>query len=239
MFTTFLIQPLYNAFIFLVGVAPWGDVGLAIIALTLLMRAVLYPLFTSSIRTQMGMAAMQAELDVATKKYKDKPEELTRERLALMKKYGVNPFAGFGALIAQLVLIIALYYALFREGFPQIDTALLYPFVHSPAMVATNFFGLFDLLTPHHIVLALVVGLTQYLAIRLTVARTGSSVAPHDAGKAAAQKMQQNMMLYMMPALIAVISYSFAGAVGLYFTTSNLVSLGQEWIIRRQIKKQN
>ncbi len=44
------------------------------------------------------------------------------------------------------------------EGFPVINEALLYGFVHSPAQVSTNFFGLLDLLSPHHIVLALLVG---------------------------------------------------------------------------------
>jgi YidC/Oxa1 family membrane protein insertase len=236
MFETLLIQPLYNAFIYLIGVMPQGDVGLAIIALTLFMRAVLYPLFTSSIKTQMGMAAMQNELDDAAKKYKDKPDELARERLALMKKYGVNPLAGFGALGVQLLLIIALYFALFREGFPAVDTSLLYTFVHTPTSVVTNFFGLFNLLTPHHAALALVVGITQFFAIRLTVARTGSK-PPQDASKAAAHKMQQQMMLYFMPALMAVVSYWLIGAIGLYFTISNLVSLGQEWIIRRKMQK--
>ena len=61
MFQTVLIQPIYNLFILLVGVMPHGDAGLAIVALTLLMRAALYPVFTSSIRTQMGMQAMQAD----------------------------------------------------------------------------------------------------------------------------------------------------------------------------------
>ncbi len=54
MFGTILINPLYNAFIFLVGVMPGGDVGLAIIAMTLIVRAVFYPAFSASIRTQMA-----------------------------------------------------------------------------------------------------------------------------------------------------------------------------------------
>src|SRR6185369_9240796 len=117
-----------------------------IVALTLIMRAVLYPVFTSSIRTQMGMQAMQPELDAATEKFKDDKEALTRERMALLKKYKVNPFAGFGALIIQLAVLISLYFAMFREGFPAIKEALLYSFVHAPVEVSTTFFGLIDLL---------------------------------------------------------------------------------------------
>ena len=68
MFETFFIQPIYNGFIFLIGVMPQGDVGLAIIALTIVVRAVFYPAFTASIRTQGGMQAIQGPLDEKKKK---------------------------------------------------------------------------------------------------------------------------------------------------------------------------
>jgi len=231
MFTTILVQPIYNLFVFLLGLMPVGDAGLAIVAMTLIMRAVLYPVFTSSIRTQMGMQAMQPELDSALEKYKNDKEALTRERMALLKKHKVNPFAGFGALIIQLVVLIALYFALFREGFPQINEALLYSFVHAPAQVSTNLFGLLDLLSPHNIILALVVGLTQYLAIRLTLRRTPAPTTSPE--RQAAHRLQTNMMLYFMPALMAGVSYFFPAAVGLYFVVGNLVSLFQEWMLRK------
>jgi YidC/Oxa1 family membrane protein insertase len=236
MFTTILVQPIYNLFVFLLGIVPQGDAVLAIVAMTLLMRAVLYPVFTSSIRTQMGMQAMQPELDAAEIKLKNDKEALTRERMALLKKHKVNPFAGFGALIIQLVVLIALYFALFREGFPVIKAALLYGFVHAPAQISTTFFGIIDILAPHHIILALLVGASQYLAIRLTLRRTPSPTHPD---KEAAHKMQSMMMLYFMPALMAVVSYTFPAAVGVYFITGNLVSLLQETILKRQKQKEN
>ncbi len=231
MFTTFLVQPIYNLFVFLLGLMPQGDAVLSIIAMTLIMRAVLYPIFTSSIRTQMGMQAMQPELEAAEEKYKGDKEALTRERMALLKKHKVNPFAGFGALIVQLVVLIALYFALFREGFPVINEALLYSYVHVPAAVSTTFFGLLDILSSHNIILAFLVGFTQYLAIRLTLLRTPSPTHPD---KVTAHKMQSAMMLYFMPLLMAVVSYTFPAAVGVYFVTSNLVSLFQEWVLKRK-----
>lgn len=238
MFETILVKPIYNLFVALLGFMPQGDTGLAIIALTLVMRVVLYPVFTASIRTQMGMQAMQGDLDQLKEKHKDDKEALARGQMALFKKHNVNPLSGFGALFIQLAVIIALYYALFREGFPTINQALLYPFVHAPAAVSTAFFGILDLLAPHHIVLALVVGITQYAAIWLTVRRTPVSASLKD-DQAAAARMQQQMLLYLMPTVMAITAYYFAGAVGLYFTTSNLFSVGQEWLIRRTLTKRN
>lgn len=236
MFTTILIQPIYNIFVLLVDVMPHGDAGLAIIGLTVLMRLILYPLFTASIRTQIGMAAMQPELDEATEKYKNDQDKLGRVRMELLKKYKVNPFAGIGAVIVQFALIISLYYALFREGWPNINHALLYSFVHAPAVVSTSFFGLINLLTPHHWILAIVVALTQGVAIWLTTARMPQPKAG-DKDKMAAQRLQQQMMLYVLPVVMGIVSWTFGGAVGIYFTTGNVLSVAQEIVVRRHILK--
>jgi len=212
---------------------PHGDAGLAIIAMTLVMRVILYPVFVSSIRTQMGMAAMQDELERTKGQHENDKDALAKHQLELARKYKINPLSMLVTIVVQFGLIIALYYALFREGFPKVNEALLYSFVHVPQMVSTSFFGIIDLLTPHHIVLALIVGLTQYLAIRLTLKRTP---APKAADKQAAHRAQQQVMLFFMPALMVVFSYLFAGAVGLYFLTGNIISLGQEIVIRRHFK---
>ena len=59
------------------------------------------------------------------------------------------------------------------------------------------------------------------------------------AQRAQSQAMQQNMMLYFMPVLYGVITYSLPAAAGLYFGVGNLISLGQEFLIKRQLQKQN
>jgi YidC/Oxa1 family membrane protein insertase len=238
MFETILIKPLYNVFIFLIGVAPGGDVGLAIIALTVLVRAVFYPAFAASIRTQMGMQAAQTELDEINTKYKDNSEERARQTLALYKDKKIRPFAGFVALLVQLPIFIALYFAFFREGpLPIISEHLLYPFVHMPATVSTQFFGVLDLLSKHNIILSVLVGLLQYGVAYLATARTKASLEALPKERQVAQRMQQNMMLYMFPAIMAFVSYSLLAAVGLYFVTTNVISIGQEWLIKRQLLK--
>jgi len=236
-FQTLLIQPLYNIFVFLIGVVPGGDVGLAIIALTLVMRITFYPAFAASIRTQMGMQAIQAELDEINKKYKDDSNLRAQHTMALYKERNIRPFAGFVALLVQIPIFLALYFAFFREGLPAIDIPLLYSFVHAPATVNVQFLGFANLLQSHNIVLAAVVGGLQYLVAYFSTARTKASLAAMPKDKQAAQQMQQQMMLYFLPALMAFASYSLLAAVGIYFATGNIVSLGQEWVIRKQLAK--
>lgn len=233
MFQTYLIQPIYNGFIYLIGVMPQGDVGLAIIAMTIIVRAVFYPAFAASIRMQMGMQAVQGKIEEINTKYKDNTEERARKTMALYKEHNIRPFAGFLAILVQIPVFIALYYAFFNEGLPKVAAEKLYSFVPIPSQVNTEFFGILNLLTPYNIFLTIIVGLLQYAVARLSMGRmTISPTLPPE--KAKAQKLQQQMMLYFMPALIASISYTLPAAVGLYFAAGNIISLGQEWLIRKQ-----
>lgn len=236
-FTTFLTQPIYNGFVFLIGIMPGGDVGLAIIAVTFLIRVIFYPAFTSSIRTQMGMQQVQGELDEINKRYKDDKDARAKATMQLFKDNNVKPFSGFLALLVQIPVFIALYFAFFKQGLPAVATDLLYPFVHAPAAVSTTFLGFVNLLSPHNIILSALVGGLQYLVTYYSLGRTNKPAHPAAPHKAAAARMQQHMMLYFLPALMAVISYSLVAAVGLYFAATNVFSLFQEWLIRRGMQK--
>ncbi len=234
MFQTFLVQPIYNAFIFILGVVPHGDVGLAIIILTLVVRAIFYPTFASSIRTQMAMQAVQPELALINEKYKDDTMERSRRTAELFHLHRIRPFSLIVSAVVQVVFFIALSYAFFRFGLPNIRTDLLYSFVSTPAAVNQHFLGFLDLTTSHHLFLTILIVGLQYAVIKLSLSRTkqgGVSLSP---AQRAAQEMQQKMMLYLFPGMMAFIAYSFPGAVGLYLAVSNAVSLAQEGLIRRK-----
>jgi YidC/Oxa1 family membrane protein insertase len=238
-FTTYFIQPLYNVFIYLIGVMPGGDVGLALIAMTIAVRLIFYPAYSSSIRTQMGMAAVQGELDEINEKYKDEPNEKAQRIMALYKERNIRPFSSFIAVLAPIPIFIALYYSIAREGLPHIDTDLLYSFVHVPATVNVEFLGFLNLLAAHNVILSVIVAFLQYIVVRLSITRTkkvASAQKPLAKDKAQAQAMQQNLMLYALPVLYIGIVYSLPAVAGLYFGITNLFSVGQELLIRHQLK---
>jgi YidC/Oxa1 family membrane protein insertase len=216
---------------------PGGDAGLAIIALTLIIRAVFYPAFSASIRTQMGMQRVQGELDEINKKYKDNSDEKAKRTMALFKEHKIRPFGSLLALLIQLPVFFALSYTFFREGLPKIATKLLYPSVPVPMHVDVEFLGFLNLLAAHNILLALVVAALQYFVASLSLSRmSGASKVALSKDKEAALKMQQQMMRYALPAMMGVLAYTLPAAVGLYFATTNAVSLGQEWLIRRELR---
>lgn len=236
MFQSLIIKPIYNVFIYLIGSMPHGDVGLAIIVLTLIIRAIFYPAFAASIRTQLGMQAVQSDIDEINKKYKNDPQEKAQRTMALFKEHRIRPFSSFLALIIQLPIFFALYYAFFREGLPKVAEHLLYPFVSVPAVVDMNFFGLANLGVAHNIPLTILVAVLQWGVMWLSVARLKSAPKSSSPERDAAQRTQQQLMLYFFPTMMAAICYSLPAAVGLYFAVTNIVSLGQEWLIRHQLQ---
>lgn len=239
MFQTLFTQPLYNGFIYLISIIPGGDVGFAIIALTLVVRVLFYPIFASQIRTTMVMQSIQGELESIKYRYKNDQMEQSKQMLELYKKNKINPLSLFGSLLIQIPIFLALYFAFFHIKLPTIDTALLYPFVAAPQAINILFLGFIDLTLANNLLIVLVATALQFLVIRLTVSRTNKhmpSNLPDE--KKAALKMQQNVMLYFMPGIIAMVAYTTPAAVGLYFAVSSLISLGQEWLIRSQLQKE-
>ena len=108
MFQTFLYNPLLNSLIFFYHLL--GDsFGLAIIALTVAIRAVLVPLTIPSIKAQQKMLEIQPEIEKLKKKHKGDKPGLQKAQLELMKTHGVNPGAGCLPQIVQIAILIALY----------------------------------------------------------------------------------------------------------------------------------
>lgn len=231
-FHTVLYVPLYNLLVFLVSVIPGGDIGIAVILATIIVKLLLWPLSMSAARTQKAMKAMEPELKEVRAKNKDDKEKEMKEMMALYKKYDIHPFASILPVLIQLPIIIGLYWVFRTESLPHIDIALLYPFVHAPAAAASVLFlGMFSI-TAHSILLAAIAGLTQLAQAWYAIPVPPASV---EVGSSPGQDFARAMALqarFMLPIIIAFVAYT-SGAIALYFITSNIVALFQEFIVRR------
>ena len=110
---TFLYGPLFNALAFLVSMVPGGDVGVAVILLTLIVKTVLFPLSQRSIESQIKMNLLAPEL----KKIKDSgasKEEQAKQTFELYKHHKTNPFSGCLLILIQIPIIFALYYVFLK-----------------------------------------------------------------------------------------------------------------------------
>src|SRR3989344_296279 len=121
-----LYQPLLNALAFLVSIVPGGDVGIAVILLTILVKILLFPFSQKAIKNQAAMTLLAPELDKIKKGGASK-EEQAKLTFALYKKHKANPFSGCLLVLIQIPIIFALYYV-FLKGV-KFDSGMLYSFV--------------------------------------------------------------------------------------------------------------
>lgn len=224
LYSVIIYDPLYNGLIYLMDVFPWMDAGIAIIVFTVIVRLVLFPLSRQSIKTQIMMRELQPEIAAIQKKYANKQEQ-TVKTMELYRERKVHPFAGTLLLIVQLPILIAIYSIFARSGLPQVNAAILYPFVHVPA-VNIYFLGFLNIASSS-VVMAFIAAVTQYLQLRFSLA----SQAPASGGNDVAASMSRNMR-YFMPAMIFILALRFPVAISLYWAVGNLFMLGQELFVR-------
>lgn len=231
LFHTVVYLPIYNLLIFLVDVIPGGDVGLAVIAATIAVKLVLLPLSLSAVRTQRAMKLLEPELKELKERLKDDKEAQAREMFALYKKNNVKPFASILMLFIQLPILFGLYFVSQHAALSQADPALLYPFVHVPAVISPLFLGIF-VLTGTSLVLAIAAAATQafqaWYAIPVPPKSTNKTPSmQEDFGRAVALQAR-----FIFPLLIGFIAYSSA-VLALYFVASNLFMVAQEFVVRK------
>lgn len=228
LWNTVLYVPLLNALAFLISVVPGGDVGLAVIILTIIVKLALLPLSGASIKSQAKMTLLAPELDKIKKSGASK-EEQARLTFELYKKYKTNPFSGCLLVLIQIPIIFALYYV-FVRGL-NFESGALYSFVPTPENLNMNFLGLLDL-KGKSILLAILAGISQYFQAYFMPkpASTGDAGSFQDSFA----KSMQMQMKYVFPFIVAFIAYSVSGAIALYWVVSNIFAIGQQIYLRRK-----
>jgi YidC/Oxa1 family membrane protein insertase len=238
LWNTVVYQPLYNVLIFFVAVLPGHSVGGAIILLTFLVRLVLFPLTGKSIRAQRAMKELEPDLKRIRDEHKDDRKKQSLKTMELYQERGVSPFSGCLPILIQMPIIIGLYWVFFK-GLDVIDASVLYTFVSVPGALDMHFL-VFDL-GAKSIVLALCAGLSQYIQTDLSLGKKVPSTPVASGEKVTFQedfaKSMQVQMRYVLPAMIGFIAYTTSGAVALYWTTSNILSIAQELLVRREQAK--
>lgn len=233
-FKTIFYEPLYNALVFLIDTIPGGDVGLAIIILTLAVKLVLAPLSQKSIKSQARLKTLEPEIQKIKEQYKNK-EEQAKKTFELYKTNKVNPFSGCLLVLIQLPIIISLFYV-FLNGL-SFDQGGIYSFIQIPPIINFEFLGLVDM-QERSLVLALLAALSQYFQFKFAVPKlkpVSSNSKP--SFKDNLMKSMNLNMRYFMPVFIGIIAYQVSAAVALYWVTSNLFIIGQEIFVRRKIRR--
>lgn len=233
LFNTVFYHPLYNALVWLSAILPGHNLGLAIIILTILVRLILFPLQHSMSHTQRKLRELDGTIKGIKEKHAKDSAEQARQIMALYKEHGINPFAGFFVLIIQLPILLALYWvALAGSNF---DANILYSFVTKPEVLNTSLFGLVDV-TKASYFLAILVGLSQYIQVSLTLQPLSKDQIDKSSLKDSFARSMQVQMKYVLPVFVILIATQLPSAVSIYWITSNLFSIGHELYVNRKAR---
>ena len=234
-FNEILFRPLINLLVFFYNVIPTHDVGLAIIALTVVIRLILWPLGQKGIKSQAALAKIQPEIEEIKKKYQGNKEGQAKALMELYSKNGINPLSGCLPIIIQIPVLIALW-QVFLSGAKLETISGLYSFVAAPSNIQPVFLGLFDL-TQRSVILAIVAGALQYFQAKMmmpTFAKASVNKPASAAGAPDFGQMMSKQMLYFAPILTIVISWSFPAALPLYWIVTTLATLAQQYWIKKR-----
>ncbi|MBT1048748.1 YidC/Oxa1 family membrane protein insertase [Streptococcus macedonicus] len=189
-----------------------GQIGVGIVLFTIIIRAIMMPLYNMQIKSGQKMQDLQPELKKLQEKYPgrdtDSRMNLTEESQALYKEYGVNPYATMLPLVVQLPILMALYQALTRVAFLKTGTFLW-----------------IELSKPDpYFILPVLAALFTFLSSWLT-------------NKAAREKnIAMTVMTYVMPIMIFFMSFRLASGVVLYWSVSYAFQVFQILLLNNPFK---
>ncbi len=189
-----------------------GSWGLAVILLTICVRTLIWPIHAKSTYTMKRMGLLGPMMKELQEKHKDNPQQQQMEVMKLYREYGVNPIGGCLPLFLQIPIFFGLYRVLEYAAELRGQTFLWVQDL-AAADTVTNWMG-FDI-NP----LPLFMGVTMIAQMKLT---------PQPA---TADKTQQRIMMFM-PIFFLFICYNFAAALALYWSTQNIFSIAQTWIMK-------
>ncbi|MEM8768761.1 MAG: membrane protein insertase YidC [Pseudomonadota bacterium] len=205
-FLWWLAVPLYHVLDWLYGFA--GNWGVAIILLTVLVKALLYPLSAASYRSMANMRRVAPQMKRLQERYADDRQKLSQEMMNLYKKEQVNPLGGCLPMLLPMPIFIALYWVLFESV--ELRQAPFFLWIDDLSAMDPYF------------ILPLLMGGSMYLTQLMT--------------PAVGDPMQVRMMK-MMPILFTVLFLFFPAGLVLYWLVNNVLSVAQQYYVIRQTER--
>jgi YidC/Oxa1 family membrane protein insertase len=263
MFTTLIVQPIFNLLAFIYALIPGHNFGLAIILFTIIVRLLMWPLVKKQLHQVKVMRKLQPELKRIKAEAKGNKRQESMLMMELYKERGVNPFSSIGILILQIPILIGLYIGLQKvTKDPSQMVEFAYPFIQDFSwmkQLAENvhlfdatLFGFIDLsraaMGPGGIywpAMFIVIGsaVAQYFQSKQLSPSTKDSKSLREILKGAGKGQQADQSevnaavgrstRFLLPALVFLFTVNIASALSLYWLVSGLVALVQQGMILR------
>jgi YidC/Oxa1 family membrane protein insertase len=243
-----LIKLFESILVFIHNQVVGGSWGLAIVGLTVLIRAVLVPLTLKQFRSMQELQRLAPELKALQEKYKDDKQRQQQEIMSFYREHKVNPFASCLPLLLQLPVFIALFYMLRSDLKKHICGESLvsaYNSLHHTAITSVG--GLPTKYIEKTSCQAVAPGSAKFLflpditnkatgvaLVVLLALYVGSQLASTVMMSASADPTQRRLMM-ALPLFFVIILYRYPAGLLVYWITTNLWTIGQSYFVRRRI----
>ncbi|WOH18751.1 membrane protein insertase YidC [Paenarthrobacter sp. GOM3] len=222
---------------------------LSIIGLVLVIRAALIPVFVKQIKAQRGMQLLQPDLKKLQAKYKGKTDQLSRqamaqEQMAMYKKHGTNPFSACLPMLIQMPFFFALFQvlsgisnaknagngigAMSAQQVLEFDESSIFGAPLSSALLHGGAGNVSVVVLS--IIMIVAMTASQFITQKQIMAKNMSEEA-----MASPFMRQQKMMLYILPLVFGIGGINFPIGVLIYWTTTNLWTMGQQFFVIRRM----
>ncbi len=227
---SFLTKPVSYAINWFYSYA--GNFGLAIIAFTILMRLILFPLAQASFKSMAKMKKLQPDMQRLKETYPNDRQKMQQELMALYKREGANPVAGCLPILVQIPIFFSLYKVLFVTI--EMYHAPFYGWIDDLSapdpLGLMTLFGIIPWSVPPILsivdigILPIFMGFTMWLQQKL-------NPAPADPTQA--------RIFALLPFVFTFVLAGFAAGLVLYWSVNNILSIAQQWFIQRRILAKN
>jgi len=190
-----------------------GNYGITLVVLTLIVKALLYPLYKKQIMSTMGMSDMQPKMQAIQRKYANDKELQNQKIQELYKEEGVNPLAGCLPMIVQMIIIMGLF-TLLRNPLNYVASERMYFAIHE------SFFWINDLAQPDPWILPILSGVATFASFYLS---QQYGVMPGQTANTGAGMMK--VMTYGMPIMIVWLAKTYAAGLATYWFISQFVQI--------------
>ena len=218
----FFEKPIFDLLMFLFKAV--GNFGLAIICLTFIVRAIMFPVAQKQFHSMAAMRKLQPKMKAIQERFKDDKQRQQQEIMKLYQAEKINPAAG----CLPIVLQIPVFYALYKVLVVSVEMRHqpFFGWIHDLSapdpLTPVNLFGLLHFTPPAMLaigVLPILVGATQWMSMKLN---------PQPMDPAQAQ------MFAIMPWVLVFVMAPFAAGLQLYWMTNNLLTMAQQWFLYRK-----
>jgi YidC/Oxa1 family membrane protein insertase len=259
LFNTIFLIPLINLLVFFYkifeSIGLPGALGFAIIAVTVVIRMLIWPMTHTQLKSAQKMMSMRPLLDELKAKHKDKVE-LQRAQMALYKEHGVNPAAGCLPILLQFPILVALYNAIINvfpnSGIPSggldwVNGIVYNDWLRLLTPPDPNFFGINLAAKPQDfqtaglvlLTVPILTGVLTFMQSKMMMPSKPLKTYPSDSPKEVKEKESfeetmssiQGPMMYMMPFMVAYFAFIYPSGLAIYWNMLTILGIVQQYIV--------